>query len=215
MSDKPGYADLRREYGKLTLTKSQAASDPLQQFESWFEDILKTENPDPTAMLLSTIDAQGQPDSRVVLLKGISSEGFVFYTNYNSTKAQHIENNPKVCVNFFWPRLVRQVKIRGTVAKISAEQSDSYFHSRPFMSQIGAIASPQSEVLPDREALEARMNALIEKYGQEAIMRPEHWGGYRLTPTEYEFWQGRDNRLHDRLRYTPSDDGWLIERLAP
>jgi len=215
MSDKSHLSDIRREYGKLTLSKELAASDPLVQFEAWFEDILKTENPDPTAMLLSTIDEQGHPDSRVVLLKGISSEGFVFYTNYNSNKARQIEDNPWVCANFFWPRLIRQVKLRGKLERISAEHSDAYFHSRPFLSQVGAIASPQSEVVVDRAALESRMNALIEKYGQEPIMRPEHWGGYCLTVTEYEFWQGRDNRLHDRLRYTRSDDAWLIERLAP
>lgn len=209
-------ADSRREYGSLTLDPTMAKPDPLHQFQVWFEEILTTDNYDPTAMLLSTVDEKGTPDARVVLLKGISDGKFIFFTNYQSTKAQQMAEHPQVALTFFWPFLARQVRIKGEVEKIAAKESDAYFNSRPRLSQLAAMASNQSQVLGSRFELEAKMNALLEKYGQEPIVRPEQWGGYAVDPVEYEFWQGRDNRLHDRLRYFRTDqEAWQIERLAP
>lgn len=208
--------DVRREYGKLTLERGQENQDPFVLFEAWFNELLSTDNYDPTAMLLSTIDENNQPDSRVVLLKGLEQQKFIFYTNYTSSKAKHMERNPCVSLNFFWPFMARQVRIQGIAAKLNSAESDAYFLSRPRMSQIAAIASEQSSVLNSREQLEHRMNQLIEKYGQEPIIRPDTWGGYTVSPKKIEFWQGRDSRLHDRLQYTKDDEeSWLIERLAP
>lgn len=208
-------ADYRREYGTLTLRKSQVKDCAIAQFESWFQDIVETENYDPTAMLLSTVDHEGQPDSRVVLLKGIMEGSFVFYTNYSSAKAKEIENNNAVSLNFFWPFLSRQIRIKGKAASLPTSLSDDYFASRPRLSRIAAHASNQSAVVSSRQVLEKKMNQLISQHGEESIIRPAHWGGYRVIPMSIEFWQGRDNRLHDRLRYIKKGEGWNIERLEP
>lgn len=209
-------ADYRREYGALTLNIAGAEEDPFILFEDWLTAILRTDNYDPTAMMLTTVDENGCPDARVVLLKGVENGEFLFYTNYKSTKAKQLALNPNVSLNFFWPFMARQIRIKGTVAKLNNQKNDDYFYSRPRLSQIAAIASDQSSVLVSRQALENRMNDLIDKFGQEPIVRPENWGGYRVMPTEIEFWQGRDNRLHDRLQYKKmSESGWQIQRLAP
>lgn len=207
--------DVRREYGGLDLNVKGSEQDPYLLFNRWLDEIVKTDNYDPTAMLLSTIDFDGRPDSRVVLLKGIEQESFLFYTNYNSSKAIQIDSNPNVSLNFFWPYMARQINIKGIASKLTAKQNDDYFYSRPRLSQIAAIASKQSEILKDRMELEEQMNLLIEKYEQEPIIRPENWGGFAVKPNEIEFWQGRDNRLHDRLIYKKLAEKWQICRLAP
>lgn len=208
-------ADIRREYGELSLTKDNTAQSPVEQFKIWFEEVLNTEKSDPTAMILATVDAHGFPDARVVLLKGIEQGNFIFYTNYNSSKAQQLNHNPRACLNFYWPEMSRQVRIRGMVQKVDSELSDDYFSSRPILSQYAAIASPQSREIESRQVLEAQLNALIEKYGQQAVQRPEFWGGYRLQAETFEFWQGRDNRLHDRIQYYQSEAVWKKRRVAP
>lgn len=207
--------NIRREYGELALHRNDLADEPLVQFEIWLNAIVATDNDDPTAMVLATVDEQGQPDTRVVLLKGIDEGDLVFYTNYHSTKAQHISGNARVALNFYWPELARQVRIKGHAQKLSKEMSDAYFASRPQASQLSTIASEQSQVIADRESLQQKLNQLIYEHGQALVMRPEHWGGYRVRPHEFEFWQGRDNRLHDRFRYRRDGDVWQIERLSP
>jgi len=207
--------DIRREYGDRVLKREDLHGDPLKLFEKWFSDALKAANPDPTAMSLATVDAEGHPDVRMVLLKGIAQGKLVFYTNYQSMKAQQLEGNPNVALNFYWPELARQIRIRGSVEKISPTESDAYFASRPVKAQLSAILSEQSQVISDADNLENKLNALIEEHGQETVIRPRHWGGYRVIPREYEFWQGRDNRLHDRYRYLKVSGGWQIQRLAP
>jgi pyridoxamine 5'-phosphate oxidase len=207
--------DIRREYGDRVLKREDLLGDPLKLFEKWFSDALKTTNPDPTAMSLATVDSEGHPDVRMVLLKGIAQGKLVFYTNYQSTKAEQLQTNPNVALNFYWPELARQIRIRGSVEKISEVDSDAYFASRPIKAQLSAILSVQSHEISDQENLENKLNALIEEHGQEPVIRPRHWGGYRVIPREYEFWQGRDNRLHDRYRYLRVKGGWQIQRLAP
>jgi len=208
-------ADIRRDYGDLSLSEESAASDPIIQFKLWFEDVLEHEKNDPTAMVLSTVDSQGHPDSRVVLLKSIDEGNFVFYTNYQSAKALQIQYEPYVALNFYWPQMARQIRIRGRVKKISAADSDTYFSSRPIKSQLSATISPQSKEIRDRATLEKALNALIEEHGQETVVRPESWGGYVVIPDELEFWQGRDNRLHDRIHYYREAGQWRKRRLAP
>lgn len=209
-------ADFRREYGRLTLTKKNASHCPIEQLNAWFEDIIETDNYDPTAMVLSTTDKQNHPDSRVVLLKGIENGHFIFYTNYTSTKAEQLENNSAVALNFFWPFLSRQIRVKGFVSRVSDAVSDEYFLSRPRLSRFAAHASAQSSVIDSRQNLEDKMNRLLQEVGDKPIIRPNNWGGYAVTPHEFEFWQGRDNRLHDRLRYTLSDESqWALERLEP
>ncbi|NSL18137.1 pyridoxamine 5'-phosphate oxidase [Tatlockia micdadei] len=208
-------ADIRREYGDLNLNEESIQENPIAQFKLWFEEGLATEKSDPTAMVLSTVDEKGRPDSRVVLLKGLEEGAFVFYTNYNSTKSLQIQHTPYAALNFYWPQLVRQVRIRGRVKRVSRKQSDAYFASRPISSQLSAIASPQSQKIADRNVLEQALNELIAKHGQEAVVRPKHWGGYTVIPDEIEFWQGRDNRLHDRILFYKKRGKWSICRLAP
>lgn len=208
-------ADIRRDYGELSLSEETATSCPITQFKLWFEDVLNHEKNDPTAMVLSTVDAQGLPDSRVVLLKGMDEGDFIFYTNYLSAKAQQIEKNPYAALNFYWPQMARQIRIRGRVKRVSQEESDSYFASRPLKSQFSAVISPQSQAISDRAVLEQALNALIQEHGQESVLRPLHWGGYRVIPEEIEFWQGRDNRLHDRIHYYRQNNQWQHRRLAP
>lgn len=208
-------ADIRRQYGKLQLREDAIKANPFAQFTSWFEEVLEAEHSDPTAMVLSTTDENGHPDSRVVLLKGLSNNAFVFYTNYQSAKAMQIQNHPFVALNFYWPHMARQVRIRGKVKRVSETESDTYFASRPLESQFSAMASPQSQVIESREALEARLTAIIQKSGQTPVVRPDYWGGFAVTPEEVEFWQGRDNRLHDRILYVMVEADWVIKRLAP
>ncbi len=207
-------ADIRREYGDLRLSEKDIPACPIEQFQAWFSEILQTEIHDPTAMVLSTVDSQGHPDSRVVLLKGIDEGSFLFYTNYNSIKSQQIHAHPAVALNFYWPSMARQVRIRGQVQQTTQKQSDDYFSSRPPDSQWSALVSPQSTEISDRAELEQALEALRKK-NQQPIIRPQHWGGYSVTPDEFEFWQGRDNRLHDRIQYSREDQTWVHRRLAP
>lgn len=207
-------ADIRREYGDLNLDEPALNENPLAQFQKWFAEVLQEEQHDPTAMVLSTVDEKGYPDSRVVLLKGIKEDCFIFYTNYHSAKGLQIQNTPYVALNFYWPHMARQVRVRGTIQKVSKELSDNYFSSRPISSQLGAVISPQSQPIKDREFLDNALNELIQK-NKQPIVRPEHWGGYKVIPQCIEFWQGRDSRLHDRVSYSLLDNQWVHCRLAP
>jgi len=209
-------ADLRQEYGSAELVESDAAADPLKQFARWFDDALRAELPLPNAMTLATADAGGRPSARVVLLKGVDAGGFVFYTNYESRKAHELAVNPYAGLVFLWTQMERQVRVEGKVEKVTAEESDEYFDSRPLGSRLGAWASPQSMPLPSRLTLASKVAAVMLRYGT-APPRPPHWGGYRVRPDAIEFWQGRPDRLHDRLRYVKQeqDGSWRIERLAP
>nr|HAT8714563.1 pyridoxamine 5'-phosphate oxidase [Legionella jordanis] len=208
-------ADIRREYGDLSLSEDRISPSPFTQFKQWFEEVVPLEKSDPTAMVLSTVDERGLPDSRVVLLKGMEQESFIFYTNYESSKALQLAKTPYAALNFYWPQLARQVRIRGRVKRTSSKQSDSYFSSRPITSQLSSIASAQSRPIASREVLEKAINELIEQYGQKPIVRPKNWGGYVVIPDEFEFWQGRDNRLHDRICYIREKGEWSYCRLAP
>lgn len=215
MTDSIPLAGLRREYGDSSFSDADAMTCPIAQFKHWFSDVLKFEKNDPTAMLLSTVDEQGYPDSRVVLLKSIDEGAFVFYTNYESTKALQMNKNAHVALNFFWPGMVRQVRIRGHATRVSESQSDEYFASRPKNSQLSAIVSPQSREISGRAELERTFNDLIASHQQALVMRPIHWGGYKIVPDAFEFWQGRDNRLHDRIQYYRDQGKWRHRRLAP
>ncbi len=208
-------SDIRREYGELHLNENSIQTDPFAQFSVWFEEILANEKNDPTAMVLSTVDERNHPDSRVVLLKGVENGTFLFYTNYQSIKAKQLDQRPYAALNFYWAQMARQVRIRGSVEKVGTEESDRYFSSRPIKSQLSAIASPQSREVADRATLESALNTLIAKNGQSPVLRPEFWGGYRVIPDEIEFWQGRDNRLHDRIQYYYAEGRWQHRRLAP
>ena len=209
-------AALRHDYVAHGLRRADLDSNPIKQFAKWFGEAAAAELRDVNAMSLATATRDGMPSSRIVLLKGISDRGFVFYTNYNSAKGRELEENPRAALNLFWQQLERQIRINGSVEKTTPEDSEEYFHSRPIGSQLGAWASEQSEVIPNREALEARLVEVTDRYGGGVIPLPPHWGGYRVVPTTIEFWQGRTNRLHDRFRYTREADGsWRIERLAP
>jgi pyridoxamine 5'-phosphate oxidase len=204
---------LRREYGHTPLSEENASPDPLKQFESWLNEVLATGYPDATAMTLATTDPAGHPDTRIVLLKGLDT-GFIFYTNYQSAKGKQIEKNPVGALNFYWFIMVRQVRIRGVLEKMTRAENERYFHSRPRDSQISAIISPQSQQIIDRNTLESK----ISDYSNSApdiIPCPDYWGGYRLIPNELEFFQGRDARCHDRLHYLKKGGAWEITRLAP
>ena len=196
------------------LAEAGAHADPLVQFERWFKDALAADLPLANAMTLATVSAGGAPDARVVLLKGVEAGGFVFYTNYESRKGRQLEKRPAACLVFLWTPLERQVRIQGSVEKVSAHDSDTYFSSRPLGARLSARASPQSEVVSGRVFLESEVKKIKTQYGENPP-RPSHWGGYRVVPSQIEFWQGRENRLHDRLLYTRNDGGWKIERLAP
>ena len=206
-------SDLRQSYEKHVLLESQALASPFAQFALWFDEALAAKVPEPNAMTLATVDAHGQPSARIVLVKGFDERGFTFFTNYESRKGLDLQAEPRASLLFFWQPLERQVRIEGVVEKVPAEESDAYYHSRPAGSRIGAWASRQSQPIT-REELEAREQEFRARYG-DAPPRPPHWGGYRLKPTAFEFWQGRPSRLHDRLRYVADGPAWKIERLSP
>ncbi len=206
-------AHLRQSYEKGTLLEQDAKASPYEQFGLWFEQALEQNVPEPTTMTLATADAQGRPSARIVLLKGFDDAGFVFYTNYNSRKGQDLAVQPWASLNFFWQPLERQVRINGLIDKVSAQESDDYFHSRPLGSRLGAWVSAQSQPTT-LAALEANTEAVQQKYGEQPP-RPPHWGGYRLAPEYFEFWQGRPSRLHDRLTYQRSGTSWALERISP
>ena len=210
-------SDYRKNYQKGELDEKKVSKNPFLQFQNWFEELEASKSVvEANAMNLSTIGLDGFPRGRIVLMKHFSEEGLIFYTNYKSAKGRSIEKISKVCASFYWPALERQVIIKGEVEKIDFEKSQEYFRIRPRKSQLGAAVSNQSEVVPSREVLEQEMKDLEERYNEGEVPMPEHWGGYLLVPIEFEFWQGRRSRLHDRIRYTLQDDlDWKIERLAP
>ncbi len=209
-------ADLRIDYSSQTLLEDSVAANPIAQFQTWWDQVIASEISEPNAMTLATASADGLPSARIVLLKGFDEEGFVFYTNYKSFKATQVKENPKACLVFFWKELERQVRISGIVTRVTEEESDVYFHSRPVGSRIGAWASPQSQPIENREWLEQEFENKKEEFREVEIPRPPHWGGYRVKPVIVEFWQGRFSRLHDRIQYTLDPNGaWKIERLAP
>ena len=207
-------ADIRKDYKLESLDESDVAASPFDQFDKWFGDATKAELPEPNAMTLATCDASGRPSARIVLIKGYDERGIVFFTNYQSRKGQDLAANNRAALLFFWPELERQVRIEGRVETVSAADSDAYFQSRPVASRIGVWASPQSQVLHSRTELEARFAAFSAEHGENPP-RPAYWGGYRVVPVFYEFWQGRRSRLHDRICYRLANGKWKLERLAP
>ncbi len=215
MSIRKQVADIRVDYTKGALDEAQVSSDPILQFEQWFQEAIKSEVLEPNAMSLGTV-LNGRPAVRIVLLKGFDENGFVFYTNYESRKAKEITGEPHAALTFFWPELQRQIRIEGHIVKVSPKESDDYYASRDRLSRLGAWASPQSSVIDDRSELETLVNEVNARFeGQEEIPRPDHWGGYRVVPDYLEFWQGRSSRLHDRITYKKEAGSWKIERIAP
>ncbi len=206
---------LRKEYSLKSLSETDVKASPFEQFDQWMREAVEAKLPEPNAMTLATSTFEGKPSARVVLLKHFSSEGFSFFTNYESRKAKQILQNPYAALVFYWPELERQVRIEGKVQKASDAQSDQYFKTRPEGSKIGAWASPQSTVIPNRKYLERLMADFEEEFKGKPIKRPSNWGGYVLSPTLFEFWQGRPNRLHDRIQYSLVNNVWKVERLAP
>ena len=208
--------DLRTEYRKSTLDSQSVDRDPIAQFDRWFTEAVKATVPEPNAMNLATISEDGRPSSRIVLLKGIAGGKFMFYTNYQSQKGKELEKNPACALNFFWPDLERQIRIEGVAQRLDAATSENYFQSRPRASQVSAWASPQSSLIRDRSILEERVKEIEKRFeGKDVLPKPHQWGGYGVEPFEIEFWQGRLNRLHDRIVYTRIEGEWRINRLAP
>ena len=209
-------ADIRKDYKLQTLSEADVAADPFLQFDKWWNEAVKSEIDEVNAMTLATVDAEGLPAARIVLLKGYDKNGFVFFTNYDSSKGKELAQKPNACLVFFWKEMERQVRICGTTEKISTEESIAYFNSRPDGSKIGAWASPQSLAVAGQAWLKETFNYYRERFKHGEIPKPPHWGGYRVKPFKVEFWQGRPSRLHDRIQYTLQDEGsWKIERLAP
>jgi pyridoxamine 5'-phosphate oxidase len=207
---------LRQEYLQSSLSENDVAKDPFVQFQKWFQEALNAKLNHLDAMTLATVTAEGTPDARTVLLKGVEKEGLRFYTNYHSAKGRQLDLNSAAALVFFWGDLERQVRIKGTVQKTSDDDSDQYFHSRPIGAQLASSVSPQSEVVPNRDWLDLELGKAEEKNKTTPLVRPPHWGGYLFTPREFEFWQGRENRMSDRVRYRlKADHAWLISRLAP
>ncbi len=210
-------ADMRRDYTRDGLSEAQAPREPFALFEQWFAEAVKTEQPpvEPNAMTLATVDADGRPHCRVLLLKALDERGFTFFSNYDSAKGQDLALNPFAAMTFFWPSLERQVRIEGRVERVTAAECDAYFQVRPLGSRLGAWASPQSQVIADRGELEGLLAQAEQRFLDKAPHCPPHWGGYRVLPERIEFWQGRSSRLHDRLNFRLQDATWLRERLAP
>ena len=215
MSQDTNIQDLRQFYATRTLNEADINKDPFIQFQEWFEEVIVEDFVEPNAMNIATVNEQGDVSSRVVLLKIFDKKGFVFFTNYKSQKAKDLESTKRAALTFWWDKLHRQVRIQGRVEKISKQESKDYFHSRPRGSQIGAIASNQSEVIESYEVLEGKFKNFEKEFDGREVPYPEHWGGFRVIPNLFEFWQGRPNRLHDRLRYIKDSSGWKIERLSP
>ncbi len=208
--------EIRKEYSKAELDLSTVDKDPLQQFHKWFDEALQSKVIEPNAMHLATINNDGRPSGRMVLLKGLEDGKFQFYTNYQSQKGKELDSNPSCALTFFWPELERQVRIEGIASRVTAKQSDDYFQSRPRGSQLGAWSSPQSTIIKDRNILEERMKQMEKKFeGIDPLPRPHQWGGYEVDAFLIEFWQGRANRLHDRIQFVKIDNSWSIHRLAP
>lgn len=205
---------IRKDYTLKSLDINDVNVDPIAQFNAWFEEAVAAQVLEVNAMTISTIGLDGNPNARIVLLKELD-HGFVFFTNYESEKGQEIQQSNTAALTFFWPELERQVRIRGKIEKVSSQESDKYFFSRPYGSQIGAWTSPQSKVLSSREELSLKQIAIEQKFSEEPMHRPAHWGGYRLLPISVEFWQGRPSRLHDRIKYELKEKVWEIKRLAP
>jgi pyridoxamine-phosphate oxidase len=208
--------NIRNEYHAASLSEKDSDDNPIKQFDKWFSEALKSQQHEPTAMTLATSTPDGRPSARIVLMKGFNNEGFSFYTNYLSRKGKEIAKNPLGALTFFWDTLERQVRIEGTIEKLSKEESEKYFHSRPKGSQVGAVASPQSQEIDSRAGLEKKWEELDAQYANKEVPKPAHWGGYILKPRMIEFWQGRPSRLHDRILYKKIDNkNWKKVRLAP
>ena len=209
-------ADIRKDYKLQTLNEIDIENNAINQFGKWWNDAISSQIDEVNAMTLATSTNDGKPSARIVLLKGFDERGFVFFSNYDSHKGKELVSNPQACMVFFWKELERQIRIEGVIEKVSNEESDAYFLSRPVSSQIGAWSSPQSSVILNRKVLEDNVTKYSQQFSTEQLVRPDNWGGYRLKPTLIEFWQGRSSRLHDRLQYTLQDETtWKIERLAP
>lgn len=213
--DSRELSDLRREYAGGGLDETDLEPDPVAMFRRWMQDALRAGLFEPNALVLSTADPAAAPTSRIVLLKGLDERGFVFFTNYTSRKGRELAANPSAALLFPWHQLERQVRVEGTVSRLSAAENDAYFATRPRASQVGAWASPQSQVVADRLTLDREYDEQLTRFGEGDVPRPEHWGGYCVAPQSVEFWQGRLGRMHDRLRYRRTDGGWAVERLAP
>lgn len=211
----PQLSEMRENYMRSGLSEAEAGDDPFRLFQSWFDAALAGQLPEPNAMTLATVGEDRKPSARTVLLKGLDDRGFTFFTNYDSRKGRELEANPFAALVFLWQPLERQVRVEGVVEKVTAKESDDYFVNRPLGSRLGAWASRQSDVISGREYLEAQHKALMAKYPDGNVPRPDFWGGYRLFPEMFEFWQGRPSRLHDRIRFRHSPTGWIRERLSP